>query len=379
MKRSRLLFFCLLFLAAATAAAATLVNINTASKDELKTLDGVGDSIAQSIIDNRPYDSIEEISRASGIGAPGSSSYEKIKNFITVAGAPTTPPVAQETATTTTASSTVTTEAQPVTSASIIPPITVRIVGESSVTAGAGSLFSATAYGTEGAPLSGARILWNFGDGATTEGAKVMHTFAYPGRYVVSATAAYNYSVGLARLIVTATTASVSLEAGGDGSLLVRNLSSKELDVGLWVLVDAGKTYVVPEGTVILAGEGIRFSATVTNLAGSRAATLQYPNGASAAAAAVAASSPLRGERVSTQAFVPQTAAPPAVTPVSIQTPKAETQLAAVAATDLPTGTSSFWISFAALLALLGTAVAGVRYLQPQKETSLTADEFEIE
>ena len=66
--------------------AVELVNINTANLTELETLPGVGPSIAQSIIDNRPYAAIEEVSRASGIGEPGSSSYEKIKDLITVGG-----------------------------------------------------------------------------------------------------------------------------------------------------------------------------------------------------------------------------------------------------------------------------------------------------
>src|SRR3989344_5590758 len=66
--------------------AAELVNINTAGLSELETLPGVGPSIAQSIVDNRPYAAIEEVSKASGIGEPGSSSYEKIKNLITVGG-----------------------------------------------------------------------------------------------------------------------------------------------------------------------------------------------------------------------------------------------------------------------------------------------------
>lgn len=60
------------------------VNINTASKDELKSLNGIGDTLAQNIIDYRtknPFDDIEDILNVNGIGE---SKYEKIKEYICV-------------------------------------------------------------------------------------------------------------------------------------------------------------------------------------------------------------------------------------------------------------------------------------------------------
>jgi competence protein ComEA len=44
------------------------VNINSASLEELMTLPEVGASMAQKIIDERPYATIEEIERVKGIG-----------------------------------------------------------------------------------------------------------------------------------------------------------------------------------------------------------------------------------------------------------------------------------------------------------------------
>lgn len=60
------------------------INLNTASKEELMTLSGIGEAKALSIIEYRtktPFKDITEIMNISGIGE---SIYEKIKDFITV-------------------------------------------------------------------------------------------------------------------------------------------------------------------------------------------------------------------------------------------------------------------------------------------------------
>ncbi|HYA14512.1 MAG TPA: helix-hairpin-helix domain-containing protein [Syntrophales bacterium] len=55
------------------------VNINTASKDLLMTLPSIDDSLAQKIIDNRPYKNKEDLKTKKIIPA---SIYEKIKGRI---------------------------------------------------------------------------------------------------------------------------------------------------------------------------------------------------------------------------------------------------------------------------------------------------------
>jgi competence protein ComEA len=57
------------------------VNINTASKDLLDALPGIGPVKAQAIIDGRPYNSIEDIMKVKGIKE---GEFGKIKDLITV-------------------------------------------------------------------------------------------------------------------------------------------------------------------------------------------------------------------------------------------------------------------------------------------------------
>jgi len=80
-----------------------LVNINTASAEELDTLPGIGPTTAQNIIayrdENGPFGSIEDIVNVSGIGA---ATYDGIKDLITVSeqfGDPFAEPFAIQTST----------------------------------------------------------------------------------------------------------------------------------------------------------------------------------------------------------------------------------------------------------------------------------------
>lgn len=63
----------------------SLININTATKEELKSLNGIGDALSQRIIDfreqNGAFSDIESIKRVSGIGE---KKFEGIKDYITV-------------------------------------------------------------------------------------------------------------------------------------------------------------------------------------------------------------------------------------------------------------------------------------------------------
>jgi len=65
--------------------AAAVININTASAEELATLEGIGDVIAQGIVEHRtangPFATIEDIKNVKGIG---DAKFEKIKEQIVV-------------------------------------------------------------------------------------------------------------------------------------------------------------------------------------------------------------------------------------------------------------------------------------------------------
>jgi competence protein ComEA len=67
--------------AATTSAPTTKININTADKAILEKLTGIGPVKAQAIIDGRPYKTIEDVMRVSGIKG---KTFEGIKDYIAV-------------------------------------------------------------------------------------------------------------------------------------------------------------------------------------------------------------------------------------------------------------------------------------------------------
>lgn len=58
-----------------------LVNLNTATLEQLDSLPGVGPSKAQAIVENRPYASADDLERVPGIGA---STIEQLRPLVTV-------------------------------------------------------------------------------------------------------------------------------------------------------------------------------------------------------------------------------------------------------------------------------------------------------
>ena len=149
--------------------------------------------------------------------------------------------------------------------------------------AGAPVLFDAVAVGVKKEPIQSARYVWSFGDGATTEGKKIYHTYHYPAVYVVmvdassgewSATDRKEITIAAPELFIS------NIKEGETGFIEVQNDGKNEVDLSLWRLKSEAGMFTIPQGTVIGARKAIPFPAAITGLSADRLSTaLLYPNG----------------------------------------------------------------------------------------------------
>lgn len=74
-----------LALAAGSALAAGLIDLNSADQKTIESLPGVGPAVAQDIVKGRPYKSVDDLAKVKGIGK---AKLAKIRPLVTVGGTP---------------------------------------------------------------------------------------------------------------------------------------------------------------------------------------------------------------------------------------------------------------------------------------------------
>ena len=246
---------------------ADLVNINTAGSVELQTLNGIGPTYAQRIIDYRnasgSFQTIEEIKNVSGIG---DVTFEKIKDYITVGIIDSTADDEND--------NTIS-EAQSGVNSSSSSSGSDNAYSVKKVFLDTGAGKSKTAMvGTPVefiAEVDGGRtdnFEWHFGDGALAHGAIVTHAYNYAGEYavVLSVSDPRGTDVVVVRTSVKVIDPNVVLSDATQERIEITNKTSSEIDLFGRVLVVDGKMFAFPRYTLILPGQRISFSGSVTGL-----------------------------------------------------------------------------------------------------------------
>lgn len=150
--------------------------------------------------------------------------------------------------------------------------------------AGAPTRFTGRVVGINKEPIENARMIWAFGDGATTSGGDVSHVFYYPGDYTVILDAASGHYAASDRALISVLAPSIVVLSGGTNErsfVSLENNSSAELDLSGWQILGGGKTFVLPEHTLVGAHKKVLFAGEVTGLVTPETTfvELRFPNG----------------------------------------------------------------------------------------------------
>ena len=260
----------LIFFPAFAYAQGALININTASSAELQTLNGIGPSKAQAIIDyrngpNGPFETIEEIKNVSGIG---DATYNNIKDFITVgnigviSGGNTNEPSSG---------------ASPGSGASnsYSPPS----AASGGTKREALPILSAgkDRLATTGSPLEfraetnlphtrSTLFRWNFGDGSVGDGTALVHTYEYPGEYTVVLSMTLPDGDVVSRVNVKVIEPELAIISATPERIELKNNSKHEVNLFGRAFVSENKIFSFPKDTIVRAGQSISFGHKATGL-----------------------------------------------------------------------------------------------------------------
>ncbi|MEK7068758.1 MAG: helix-hairpin-helix domain-containing protein [Patescibacteria group bacterium] len=278
MKIKVALFVAILFFLAIPVFADHSININTADKTALSTLNGIGDVKAQAIIDyrgtNGQFGKIEDIMNVSGIG---DATFNKIKDHIRVQGgnSSVTSPASGATPT------------PPAVSPSNLTPSSTPIPNDfvvdggsdRTIMVGADVHFSVRANRGKEA-LDNINFMWNFGDGSTSNGSAVVHKFEYPGRYFV-VVSGFNDGVNVTdRFTVIAETAQLLVRVLPDRGVEIENLAKSDADLSRWIIQSAGRKFSLPDNSVIPPRQTMRISPNTLHFYVGEMTELYYQSGA---------------------------------------------------------------------------------------------------
>lgn len=229
-----------------------LVDINTASFEELDELPWVGVSTAEQIVAGRPYSATSEIQSVSGIGGPGSTTYDDIIDLITVGSSESESEDINNTNNTASTSdsdddnNSKQRERLPVNDLVVEVPefAYVNQPVELAVTPAGGRRDRLVRYD------------WNFGDGNTGKGIDPTHTYSHSGKYVVVVESYYMKEYLVARQEITVSPVELSLTREPGGEWKIENIGAREMDLHRMRL-SGGEGFTFPKHSFLLPGSSV--------------------------------------------------------------------------------------------------------------------------
>lgn len=155
----------------------------------------------------------------------------------------------------------------------IIRKITAKIITPKIVFAGIPFSIEPLIITNKKENLNFGKFKWNFGDGAVGESHNLNsfeHIYFYPGEYVISLNYSeqYNFKLDVSvRKTVRVVPSEIiisSIGIDGDAFIELENKSKYEMVLSGWVITAGVRSFMIPEGTVILPKKKLKFSPRIT-------------------------------------------------------------------------------------------------------------------
>lgn len=237
------------------------LNINTATFEELQTLDGIGAVKAQAIIDyrngpNGPFELLEELMEVSGIGE---ATFENLRDsiFVSTGGSgeedeDNKTNISNGGARTSENGS----EEEP-------KELKVKANGAKVGVVGLPVKFEASSNRRS---VKSSAYSWSLGDGGVAVGEEVDHIYQYPGEYIVVVRVEMRDEEAVSRLNVKIIPDTLKISATDQSRIEVWNDGDFEVDLFGREIVSGGKTFAFPEYTIIKPNQKISFPSSITGL-----------------------------------------------------------------------------------------------------------------
>ncbi|MFA6253861.1 MAG: helix-hairpin-helix domain-containing protein [Candidatus Paceibacterota bacterium] len=278
-------------------ALAALININTASSVELEKITGVGTVIAGLIVDyrnaNGPFKTIEEIKNVNRIG---DATFLKMKSEITVDSndVPIEPAINSDLTNSGNSDNNVSRDSSVHTGETDLSDyqnesFKIGAGRERLATVRTPILFSAS-QNKKGKDVN--YFVWSFGDGTNATGAKVYHTYQFPGHYNVVLNGLIDSGEGaVARTAVLVTEPEIKITAVDPaiGYVEITNNGDEEQNLNSWALRAVKNEYTFPLDTIVSPKAAIKVPLKVLGLVDQniQEITLVYPDGGVASGASL--------------------------------------------------------------------------------------------
>ncbi|PIY58555.1 MAG: hypothetical protein COY98_01400 [Candidatus Yonathbacteria bacterium CG_4_10_14_0_8_um_filter_43_17] len=254
------------------------------------------------------------------------------------------------------------------------------------VLAGAPIIFEGKIAGLENNFGRSVQTTWSFGDGASSVGESVLHTYYYPGEYTAVLDVVSGSLTATDKMLVRVVLPNLSLSSGGDNArsfFTIVNHGGDELDVSGWQVASNEKIFTFPKNTILGARKSAPFASEVTGLATPVGVIpeLRFPNGTSV---------PIKVEAIASQDPTPILKTPEktkvvasAETRVAPQAPQYQEASVLNAISDdtpaPPRQESGLWPWYVGSAFLGALALAGIRLTKnTEQKATINADDFEI-